>query len=171
MSLVPVRAGERTGRRGQAQLSLPNALQREQRVRESAQPVCGPAQDQDFEAVVPVEMDVGRSYNLGARVVLQVHQPMGKVGLVVAVDVGEHAHGRAGTVLQFGLSQAVAHKVADGLRAGPAGIAEKGFEAGEQFRFHRDAEPDRAGLFIVVSSVTHPEIVTPERLPVKRDEV
>ena len=165
--LVLVRLGERAAGRGQGQVSLAHAFEREQSVRETTQSVGWTAQDKDFEAVVPVEMDVGRRHHFRVRVVLHVHQPMGKVGLVVAVDVSEHADSRAGTALQFGLGQAVAHKVADGFGAGPPGLAEKCLESGQQLRLHRDAEPYRAGNFVVILSVTHRQIVTPGRPPVK----
>jgi len=167
--LVLVRSGERAAGRGQGQVSLAHALERQQSVRETTQSVGRPAQDQDFEAVVSVEMDVGRRHHFRVRVVLHVHQPMGKVGLVVAVDVGEHADSRAGTALQFGLGQPAAHKVADRLGTGPAGLTEKRLESGQQLRFHRDAEPYCAGLFLVGLGVTHAAIVTPGTRAVKLD--
>jgi hypothetical protein len=39
---------------------------------------------------------------------------------------------------------------------------------GQQFRFHRDAESHRAGIFVLIVGVTHPGIVTRAGQPVKR---
>ena len=115
-----------------------------------------------------VEVDVSGGDDLGVCVMLNLHQAVGKVGLVMAVDVGQHADG--GTGLEFGFSQPVAHEVTDGLGASPSGLPEQALEPGQQIRFHRDAESYRTRFFVVVLSVTHPAIVTPAVLPVKRGE-
>ena len=165
---VSVRAGERAACRSQGQLALAYALERQQLVCQTAQPVGSAAQNHDFKAVVAVEVDVRRGDDLGVSFVLDVQQAVGKVGLVMAVDVGQHADG--GTGLEFGFSQPVAHEVTDGLGAGPAGLAEECLKTGQQLGLHRDAEPYRTRFFVVVLSVTHPAIVTPAVLPVKRGE-
>jgi hypothetical protein len=155
VSGVPVRTSQRAARRGQGQAALAYALEREQLVGQFLQPVGGPAQNQDLETVVAVEVDMGRRHYLGVGVVLQVHQAVGKVRLVVPVHVGEHADGRAAAALELGLGQPVAHKVADSLGAGPAGLSEQGLEPLEQVRLHRHAEPYRAGFFFDYLSVTY----------------
>ena len=95
-----------------------------------------------------------------------LHQPAGQIRLVMSVHKRKHTYGRA--CLQFRFGQSASHQVADCLRAGPAGLPEKGLKPGQQFRFHRDTEPHRAGIFIVLHGVTHCRIVTPDWGAVKQ---
>ena len=64
-------------------------------VGEPAHLVCGSAQDQDFEAVVGVQVHVGRRDYLFVPAVLDLHQASRKVWLAVVVDKRQHAHSRA----------------------------------------------------------------------------
>jgi len=166
-TLMLLRSSERAARRGQGQMTLTYALEREQAVGEAPQLAGGSAQDQHLETVVSVEVDVGGGDDFGVSVVLYLHQPAGQIRLVMSVHKRKHTYGRA--CLQFRFGQSASHQVADCLRAGPAGLPEKGLKPGQQFRFHRDTDPHRAGIFVVVHGVTHCRIVTPAGPLVKRD--
>ncbi len=124
------------------------------------QPVGSAAQDEDFQTVVAVEMDVGRRGYLSVMVVLHFHQPAREVGLAVVIDECQHADGRAPAGLKLVAGKLQPNKVADCLGAIRAGAAEQSVEPLQQVRFHRNAEPYRARIFVVVLSVTHLKIVT-----------
>jgi len=85
--LVLVCSGERTARRGQGQAALSYALEREQAVGEFPQVGRRAAENQHFEALVPVEMDMSRGNDLGKGIVLHLHQAPRQLRLVVPVDV------------------------------------------------------------------------------------
>ena len=102
-----VRAGKRAARRCEVEAPLAYALQSQQAVGEFAQIGRGPAENQHLEAFPAIEVDVRRGDDLGVSFVLDVHQAVGKIRLVMAVDIGQHADG--GTGLEFGFSQPVAH--------------------------------------------------------------
>ena len=92
-TFVLVRLSERTARRGQGQVALAHALEREQLVGKLPQLAGRPAQNQHFQALVPVEVDVSGGDDLGKGIMLHLHQTPCQFRLVVSVDIRKYAHG------------------------------------------------------------------------------
>ena len=74
MSVSP---GQRAARRGEGQVALAHALEREQLVGELPKLAGRPAQNQHFQAFVSVEVDGGGGDDLGKGTMLYLHQTPG----------------------------------------------------------------------------------------------
>jgi hypothetical protein len=95
--------------------------------------------DDDFEAVVMVEVDVGRGEDHGSGAVLNVGELLGEIGDVVVVDQGEGAYDGLIRIDVF-FEKGAADEVADGLGTVlVTAFGDKAIELLEEVSVERDA--------------------------------
>jgi hypothetical protein len=127
-----------------------NSLGADQSIRQLADLLRGASEEDDFEAAVGVEMDVGGRHHPADVEMLKLGEPIADSTGVVVVDQGDDAHRVALIVGDDFFNERRAHQAADGFTS--VGIT-MGFsivvEFLEQIAPDRDTEPNEGipGLF------------------------
>lgn len=120
-----------------------DSFRADQAVGELADDLGGTSEEDDFEAAVGVEVDVGGGHDAGEVEVLELVQAFADAADVVVVDEGDDSHGFA-VVARDGLfNERITHEPANRLAAvGILVLLPVEVELLEQFAADRDAEAD-----------------------------
>jgi hypothetical protein len=138
--------GKRCGRRKDEPAGF-NPLHADEPVGQFAHGLGCAAEENDFEATIGVEMDVGRGDDSFDVVVLEIGQPLADLAGVVIVDQGHDAHGVAVVVCHGFFDEGRAHQAADRFAAvGIPMIFAIMVELVEQLASDGDAEANEGSL-------------------------
>ena len=107
-----------------------------------------PPQDQNFEAVLFIQMDVRGGKDGLIKAVLQVRQDPGEFPGVMVVNYSQRAHGLLTPALPFFLDQIIADQIPKSFRAVPVPLSgNQLIKVFKQGSIHRNPKPRNASHF------------------------
>jgi hypothetical protein len=124
-----------------------DASRREQAVRDPLQLVASPAQDDDLQATMLVEMNVQRRAHPIAELMLELGEPLGELSNVMVVDERQRGN-RGSSTCHLCAHDLCPNEVTQQLGAGHPALLHEDIQVLEQRPLHRDAEPRKLRLHL-----------------------